>query len=1003
MPSCPKIFCRASYAGAVLSLIFFTAFVSPAWAVGTASPLIDELSRSTGGQVDVFYHPSTSLVRFLHLKQPDRSPQLRALSEGKAAEPAARGFLGRYGELFGLSDQSKELSVERVTSADSGRSFVRFQQRQNDIPVFGGELIVQTDPSGVVVSVSGKTAPRTVQYTTPSIDSAGAADRALQLAGKKYQIDRADLTVTTPGLWIYNPSLLDSGPNVNRLVWRLEVKATGLRLLDELVLVDAQSGNVVLHFSQIRFVKDRKIYDDNNTPTSLLPGDIGFPGTLARSEDDPATADTDVDNAYYYAGLTYDFYHDYLGRDSIDGNGMQLKSTVRYCDDIHPCPLTDVYWDTTHEQMVYGQGYASALDIVAHEITHGVTQHTSRLFNYMQSGAIAESLSDVFGKLVQLQYEPPPAGERWLIGQGLNLCGPPHLPLRDIQNPVSYIDCARYYDADRMTSPNYYCSTSGADGLHRNAGVNNKAAYLMVDGSSAEPGGVFNGYSVTGIGIVKVAKIYYEAQTNLLTSGSDYEDLYYALQLACGNLIGTAGITDADCVQVTNAVDAVEMNIQPTNCSAPEAPLCGTGLVPKDVFFDDFEGAVHWSHAATSGADAWVVPEGGYAKSGISSIWGEDVNDLSASYVATDSGVDLPAGAYLHFNHAYDFEAQDTDYYDGGVLEYLTNDAGAQWTDAGSLIIGNGYGGTITTEFDNPFAGRPAFVGTSNGYISSSLDLSGLAGKNVNFRFGIGTDAGAFPGLGWYIDDFRIYTCADAPVKIDSLPQGLQVIADGISCTTPCAFDWLPGSTHTLNAVSPQGSGDGIQYVFTSWSDSQPRSHSIVVPGTPTTTYTAYFEASSYELVSSASLADAGTISPDCSRGCWYAGSPLVSLTAAAGAGYIFTSWSGDCGGLDLTTSVLMDGPKICTANFCTPANIGGVSKDSLQMAFNDVQAGNSIRVVAGVLIENADFAAGVSAVLLGGYDCAFSEPPPASSYSILQGSLTITSGTITVENLIIR
>src|SRR4029077_1103487 len=93
--------------------------------------------------------------------------------------------------------------------------------------------------------------------------------------------------------------------------------------------------------------------------------------------------------------------------------------------------------------------------------------------------------------------------------------------------------------------------------VHTNSGVNNKAAYLMVDGGS------FNGQTITGVGIPKVAKIYYGVQTQLLTPAADYGDLYDALYQGCNNLVGTSGITSADCQEVRKATLAVEMNLVP--------------------------------------------------------------------------------------------------------------------------------------------------------------------------------------------------------------------------------------------------------------------------------------------------------------------------------------------------------------------------------------------------------------------------------------------------------
>ena len=108
--------------------------------------------------------------------------------------------------------------------------------------------------------------------------------------------------------------------------------------------------------------------------------------------------DADVEPAFAFAGETYDFYFTRFGRDSLDGAGLPLKSTVDYCDPSDACPLQNAFWDGA--QMAYGDGFASADDVVGHELTHGVTEFSSHLFYYFQSGAINESLSDVFGEFV---------------------------------------------------------------------------------------------------------------------------------------------------------------------------------------------------------------------------------------------------------------------------------------------------------------------------------------------------------------------------------------------------------------------------------------------------------------------------------------------------------------------------------------------------------------------------------------------------------------------------
>jgi bacillolysin len=544
-------------------------------------------------------------------------------------------------------------------------------------------------------------------------------------------------------------------------MWRTEVAAGELDPLRELVLIDAQLGAVALHFNQAAHGKTRYVCDRNNIVNA---NDACTTGTAVRSEGLVATGTADIDLAYDYSGLTYDFFSSKFGRDSLDGNGLPLRSTVRYCPNAANCPYQNAYWNG--KQMVYGSGYASADDVVGHELTHGVTDFTSSLFYYYQSGAINESLSDVFGELIDLTYDTPSDNDtpaaRWKMGEDL-----PGGAIRDMKNP------AAFNDPDRMTSPRYVVDLGETDsgGVHSNSGVNNKAAYLMVDGDT------FNGRTVTGLGIDKVARIYYEVETNLLLSASDYADLYDYLQQACATLTGTAGITAADCAEVKDAVDATEMNLNPPAAPTQEAPVCAAGQAPSNLFVDNFENASsgNWASSATTGQNHWYNPQipnalgfdATYATSEERNLWGYNLGGTQSNpappsdfNIRMTTSIPLPSNAFLHFRHAYGFEDFGTSYYDGGVIEYSTN-GGASWSDAGALIANNGYGGTIFTGDNNPLKGRQAFVAESNGYRSSRLDLSSLAGQSVRFRFRIGTDSTG-DDYGWFIDDLRIYTCAAA-------------------------------------------------------------------------------------------------------------------------------------------------------------------------------------------------------------------------------------------------
>jgi len=742
--------------GSLILLLTILLFTVSSTALSSPSPqeppppaLIEQLQRQTEGKVRISYHALTGKVRFIGTDPAHPIPRPATLVAGATPEEAARHFLVTYGPLFGLTDQASELRVMRTNLADRGRSFVRFQQVYQGIPVLGGELIVQVDAQKNVLSANGEILPDLAVDIVPTINAETAQQIALGKVAKDYGLSMADLTATEPELWIYNPILLGGpGLTLNSLVWRMDVEPRKLLPIRELVLIDAHLGTVALHFNQIDTAKNRLIYDNQNNPAYGLPGN----GPV-RTEGQGATGITDVDDAYDYAGDTYDFYYTYHGRDSINNTGMNLISTVRYCDPYSPCPYANAFWNG--EQMVYGQGYASADDVVGHEMTHGVTQYESGLFYYYQSGAINEAFSDIWGEFVDLTNGAgnDGAGVRWLMGEDL-----PIGAIRSMSNPPAY------NDPDKMTSGNYWCEESDGGGVHTNSGVGNKAAYLLVDGGS------FNGYTITSISLEKTAKIFYEVQTNLFTSASDYADLYDNLYQACLNLgYGT------DCQEVRDAVDATEMNSQPPSCPANEAPICDSGS-PNNLFFDNLENTSsgNWTHGPASGSvDEWYYPQTAnpygfdatYATSGVYNFWGYDYDYIGDYYMAMTSDVTLPSGSipYMHFNHAHGFEDDGPSYYwDGGILQYSTN-SGGSWSDVDpSWFTHSGYNGIIASGYGNPLGGKQAFVDDSHGYYSSRLNLTSLAGQSVRFRFRIGTDV-SYDDYGWFIDDVRIYTCAVAP------------------------------------------------------------------------------------------------------------------------------------------------------------------------------------------------------------------------------------------------
>ncbi len=472
--------------------------------------------------------PQTGQVNFIGTKAQDSVslPDKSLLSAKSSSEDSAALMMQTYAPAFGLSDPKAQTQILK-----QDKTTFRYQQMYNGLPVIGGELIVNMTPQNTMSSMNGEVASELSLSTNPKIEPSQALDVARTAVQQQYNLEATPIA-STPELSVYDPKLLEPSDAPARLVWRMEVTPVDPAAVREFVLIDAQTGDIALQFNEIAEAKNRQTYTASQKKTlpgiSLCTEAVGCSGT-----------DKDTILAHQYAGDTYDFYFNNLGRDSLNGAGLPLISTAHFDKNYQ-----NAFW--SGKQMVYGDGFSAADDVVGHELTHGVTQYTSGLVYYAQSGAINESFSDVFGELIDLgngSGTDTPA-VRWLIGEDIPGIG----AIRNMANPPAY------NDPDKVTSALYYKGTADSAGVHTNSGVNNKAAYLMTDG------GTFNNKTVRGLGIPKVAKIYYEVQTKLLTSGSSYNDLYNALNQGCSNLVGTAEIIADDCQQVRNATDAVEMN-----------------------------------------------------------------------------------------------------------------------------------------------------------------------------------------------------------------------------------------------------------------------------------------------------------------------------------------------------------------------------------------------------------------------------------------------------------
>ncbi len=272
--------------------------------------------------------------------------------------------------------------------------------------------------------------------------------------------------------------------------------------------------------------KQRKIYDAQNG--------IELPGKLARQEGEDPTGDPAVDEAYDGSGATYDLFFDIYERNSIDGYGMQLTSIVHYSQG-----YDNAFWDG--EKMVYGDGdedlpeserlfnrFTASLDVIGHELTHGVTQFEANLVYQDQPGALNESFSDVFGILVkQRLLNQDVSGSDWLIGSELFTNNVNGEGIRSMKRPgTAYDDPVLGKDPQPAHMRDYVDTTRDNGGVHINSGIPNRAFFE----AATEIGG--NAWE-------KAGKIWYIALRDKLSESTTFHQAADLISETAGELYGT--------------------------------------------------------------------------------------------------------------------------------------------------------------------------------------------------------------------------------------------------------------------------------------------------------------------------------------------------------------------------------------------------------------------------------------------------------------------------------
>jgi Zn-dependent metalloprotease len=534
----------------------------------------------------------------------ETAAKLAAAGAGERLELTARAFLNHTREYLRIDNPDDELKLERSETDELNTTHLRFSQTYGGLRVWPGELIVHLNADNKVYLVDGAFFPTPKNLDTkPAIASESAAEAArLRVPGA----DKAN--VSEPELIIYGQLEKPA-----RLAWKMDVDVNPAS--HWLVIVDAQNGNILFANSTVENVNkvgsgvdllgqtdtldvwynggpyylcdtSKPMFSKTGkAPSSGVPDLTNTNGTIIildaahQSPDtgpfDPGIAKSssltsswlkDAVSAHLNFNWTYEYYLNTFGRNSIDGNGMNIPAIVRV--DESGQSWLNACWNPNLQLMLFGdeKPLAAATDVIGHELTHGVTNHTANLGGNGtgQTGALNEGFSDVFGKMVEYYSHGSKGAIDWIMGDSVGVS------LRNLKDPNSQItgECgegnpypasmSQYYD------PTIFGLSDG--GVHCNSNIFSHSFYMLAMGLS------------TAIGLPDAQAIYFRALTKHLTSQAQFIDARLACVQSATELFGK----NSNQVKQTGAAfDAVQIysgSATPTPAPSPSGSA-GDSLV----------------------------------------------------------------------------------------------------------------------------------------------------------------------------------------------------------------------------------------------------------------------------------------------------------------------------------------------------------------------------------------------------------------------------------------
>ncbi|WP_444997790.1 M4 family metallopeptidase [Aliikangiella sp. IMCC44359] len=437
----------------------------------------------------------------------------------KTAANALKNILASQ-SAYGFTGQ-EDFQVKRQWIDELGKSHTHFNQTINDLKVYGTSMILHANvtnssltsanTSGEVYALTGTLAvdssPANSASMLASHDNGSQAKAVAQSFGK---------ALNAPELaYLYTPE-----SNSTHLVWRIEVSWDNGPgdFGRDFMYFDASTAELIERHPQVHSAKSWKTYTLNGGSSNQAPG------RLLCTNNQSCGGNAAAQRAHNGASKVHDYFMQKHNRDSLNGNGMTMISSVDLGE-------SNAYW--TGSQMLYGRAgggfdndFTSDFDVIGHEFTHGLTQYTAALVYRNESGALNEAWSDIFGVSSE-SFKNGTTSSSWLLGDGLyNQSGK---ALRYMNNPTKDNRSKDYY-------PERYQGSQDNGGVHWNSGIANLAYVLLVDGGK-HPRNKTNA-QVPSIGMAKAEKIFYRALTTYMNQNTQFSGARTATASAAQDLYG---------------------------------------------------------------------------------------------------------------------------------------------------------------------------------------------------------------------------------------------------------------------------------------------------------------------------------------------------------------------------------------------------------------------------------------------------------------------------------